>query len=672
MGQYGALGYAVDHGWSTQKIINYYYAPGSLATDGGNPSQTVEISAVTGSVTEVLGAGLAVNGTTINAPAVRLVRDGSDQKFNVYTGTGCSPSTWTKHEALNAKRLAEAEITTTETSDISKMLRVCQSGNDVAYRGKIVAKVGKNSAGAYTSYTVNVLPMQSYLRGVVPRESPASWADVGGGKGAAALRAQAVAARSYAMSENRSTYYKTCDTTSCQVYKGAGWFVDDKTFTVLEDSRSNKAIDDTNGWYVKLGGKAARTEFSSSTGGWTAGGTFNAVQDQGDGIASNPNRNWSATMKVTDIASALGVGTLSSIAITGRNGLGADGGRVTEVTVKSGSTTKKFTGNEIRSKLGLKSDWFTFSAIQLPNPPGVSRVSGADRYATAAAISAQHYSAKAPVVYITSGENFPDALVGGAVAAQQNAPLLLTTPRGIPAVTASELKRLQPATIVILGGKSAVTAAVATALAPYASTGKVSRISGADRYETSAKASSATFAPNVANVLIATGANYADATVGAPAAARHASPVLLVPPTGSIPAPVAAELKRLQPKAITILGGTASVSTSIEKALKAFSPTVGRWAGANRYATAAVVGQQKVFSPVSTVYIATGENYPDALAGAAAAGMKGAPILTVAARSLPSATASALKALKPTRIVVLGGTASISGDVLQQLGGYIK
>src|SRR5947209_17510122 len=110
------------------------------------------------------------------------------------------------------------------------------------------------------TYVVNYLPVELYLRGVVPRESPASWGDAGGGKGIEALKAQAVAARSYAWGESRSTAFKTCDTTSCQVYGGAGL-----NGQLSEDPRSNAAVAATAGEVrVKPDGTTARTEFSSS------------------------------------------------------------------------------------------------------------------------------------------------------------------------------------------------------------------------------------------------------------------------------------------------------------------------------------------------------------------------------------------------------------------------
>ena len=99
--------------------------------------------------------------------------------------------------------------------------------------------------------------MEDYLRGVVPRESPASWGDAAGGAGINALRAQAVAARSYAQAENRYPYAKTCDTTTCQVYGGAGLNgAASRTHAPTGRSPTPPAQ------VMTLGGQVARTEFS--------------------------------------------------------------------------------------------------------------------------------------------------------------------------------------------------------------------------------------------------------------------------------------------------------------------------------------------------------------------------------------------------------------------------
>ena len=96
------------------------------------------------------------------------------------------------------------------------------------------------------------------------------------------------------MSENRYPYAKTCDTQDCQVYGGAALrYVGSSTVTNLEDSRTDQAIAETNGYVVRnSNGTIVRTEFTSSNGGRTAGGTFPVKVDQGDLLADSPNQSW--------------------------------------------------------------------------------------------------------------------------------------------------------------------------------------------------------------------------------------------------------------------------------------------------------------------------------------------------------------------------------------------
>jgi SpoIID/LytB domain protein len=211
-----------------------------------------------------------------------------------------------------------------------------------------------------TSAVVNRLLLEQYLRGVVPREMPASWADLGAGRGAQALRVQAVAARSYAISSPRNSYATTCDTISCQVYGGEYTRPQgSSTRTSREDPRSDAAIAATAGIVRKhSNGAVSRTEFSASSGGWTAGGTFPAVQDVGDATATNHNHNWAVAIDAGTLAAKLGTPAITGISITQRNGLGADGGRVLRVVVDTTGGPHTFTGAQFRSKVGLKSDWF--------------------------------------------------------------------------------------------------------------------------------------------------------------------------------------------------------------------------------------------------------------------------------------------------------------------------
>ena len=192
---------------------------------------------------------------------------------------------------------------------------------------------------------------------------------------------------------------------------------------------------------------------------------------------------------------------------------------------------------------------------------GTLRLAGADRYATAAAISRATFAASVPVAYIATGTNYPDALSGVPAAGLHGGPILLVDLKGIPAPTRGELERLQPQRIVVLGGPGAVPNRIVTDLQGY-TLGAVERRSGADRYATAIATSQATFGPRVDRVFIATGLNFPDGLSGGPAAALSGGPLLLVPGS-SVPDVVRAELLRLDPDRVTLLGGTGVLSESV-------------------------------------------------------------------------------------------------------------
>ena len=221
------------------------------------------------------------------------------------------------------------------------------------YRGELRAV---NNDG--NQRTVNAVPVEAYLRAVVPLEMPASWALLGDGAGAAAVQSQAVSARSYALGENRTSYARTCDTISCQVYGGRA-VRRSGVITDNEHPLSTEAIDATTGVVRMRDGNVARTEFSSSTGGWTAGGVFPAVEDLGDAVDRNPNHDWTEEIPVSDLEARYGGRQLDRAFISERNGLGEDGGRVIEVTLIFGDETFLVDGNDFRRSFGLLSDWFT-------------------------------------------------------------------------------------------------------------------------------------------------------------------------------------------------------------------------------------------------------------------------------------------------------------------------
>ena len=162
--------------------------------------------------------------------------------------------------------------------------------------------------------------------------------------------------------------------------------------------------------------------------------------------------------------------------------------------------------------------------------------------------------------------------------------------------------------------------------------------------------------------FVATSSAFADGLAGGALAAGR-GPLLLTPSDRISPA-VLQELKRLSPRQIVVFGGSAAINPEAVQQLERIGPTM-RIAGANRYATAAAVAREFPGSP-ATVFVATGENFPDALAAVPVAFGDG-PVLLTARTRLPAATLEAIARLDPLQIVVLGGEAAISESVEHQL-----
>ena len=296
--------------------------------------------------------------------------------------------------------------------------------------------------------------------------------------------------------------------------------------------------------------------------------------------------------------------------------------------------------------------------VLVPSPPPAgadasARLAGADRYGTAAAVAHASFSPGVPVVYVATGAGFVDALVAGPAAAHRGGPVLLVTRDAIPASTAAELDRLNPAAIVVVGGAGAVSDGVVASLRSYTS-GAVTRVSGADRYASAAAVSRAAF-PSAPVVYVAGSERFSDALAGAPAAHREGAPLLLVAP-GSVPSATADEIRRLGASRVVILGGTASVSDGAAQQLRSIVPDVVRVASADRYETSASVALRAFPGGARIAYIATGAGYADALASGPAAALAGGPVLLARGNCIPPSVNHALVTLRPSQVVLLGGT----------------
>lgn len=191
-----------------------------------------------------------------------------------------------------------------------------------------------------------------------------------------------------------------------------------------------------------------------------------------------------------------------------------------------------------------------------------TRLAGPDRYATSAAISSANFGAGVPVAYVATGRDFPDALAAGAAGAQVGGPVLLTQPTGLPTSTATELARLQPRRIVVVGSAAVVPDAIMTELQKYS--GQVVRVAGPDRYETSLAIMRDSRAAGAGGlVALATGMDYPDALSAGPMVGAGGGSLVLIKP-GNPLAPLAAEeIVRTDPSVVVAVGSAAVVADSV-------------------------------------------------------------------------------------------------------------
>jgi SpoIID/LytB domain protein len=373
MGQWGALGYAIgqdngDGNWTWQQIVTHYYGGTSVVSDAtdadgsATDGQTISVAMVENAGLDLLATtppgappgGVSVPPSGSTAPAVRFQAAGPGA-WNIYTGPGCAgPWTLTSPNWVGTP--------TTTSANGANQIQLCVAGGSPIVHGTLAALYNSNGQAR----TINLVTLGEYLDDVVPAESSPHWGTLGGAGpqgqqwGFQALEAQAVAARSYVLSTPLSYggYADTCDS-SCQSYPGIR---DENALTTL-------AVTDTAGQVMQAAGAPlpAFTQYSASTGGYTAGGTFPPVVDNGDAVCipgdplgCNPNHDWTTQVPVSSITAAWPqIGTLESIEITSRNGYGDYGGRVNTMQIVGSSATVSVTGTQFALALGLMSNWFT-------------------------------------------------------------------------------------------------------------------------------------------------------------------------------------------------------------------------------------------------------------------------------------------------------------------------
>ena len=241
--------------------------------------------------------------------------------------------------------------------------------------------------------------------------------------------------------------------------------------------------------------------------------------------------------------------------------------------------------------------------------------------------------------------------------------MLLTKRDELPVETAAVLDALAPDAVILLGGTEAVTAGVEEALEPFTTVpGNVHRIAGANRYEVSADVARMIGWSPVA--YVASGQNFPDGLTGGAAAGTELAPLLITRPD-VVPDPVLEVLgTEVIPTQIYVLGGPVAVSEDVVGQLEEIAP-VTRIGGSNRYAVAENVADLHPSTGGATA--ASGENWPDALAGTAFAGLVGDKLLLLKSDGVPRQTRSAVLEHQLVNIDVLGGEKALPEAVLDEL-----
>ncbi len=349
LSQYGAYGYAL-HGWSYGNIIRHYYTGVTLGKVANVPIRVLlRDDAASAVVTDATKFKASWGSTTITLGAgVTATVTWTGSAYRLKAGT----KTWT----------AGGPITFKPGSSRLRLLTANDNGYVGHYRGTL--RVVRTTSGLAI---VNKLPLESYLRGVVPRESPASWP-------LAALEAQAVAARSYAFrSTGGSGLYDVYCTTASQVYGGADG----------EAASSTKAVTATAGIVPKYKGTPIMAFFFSTSGGhtesisnvWTSVSQSSypylvGVPDPYD--STSPYDKWPDNpIKRTpaSIAAALGFtkGPLRAVYVVKRG----TSPRIVKALLIGDGGWQLTDGATIRADLGLRDTWAYFTSLAITPPSGV-------------------------------------------------------------------------------------------------------------------------------------------------------------------------------------------------------------------------------------------------------------------------------------------------------------
>jgi SpoIID/LytB domain protein len=366
MSQFGAQGMGLL-GKTYRQIMKFYFPGTSFAQTKPSRQITVGLSGVVRSTPQ--GNGVVVldrsklvasnRGNPLDLP--NRVGGASVTSFRVVRGgNGLAVYAVSKVKAVKVKGGLDGAVTWRTVGSIadSRIAVSTSTGGKRLYRGYLQVKKGSSSVLA-----ISQVLLEDYLRSVVSHEVPSSWT-------AAALRAQAVAARSYALTSQataRATHrpYDICDNTNCQAYEPIGG----------ESRAESRAVKATRGIYLRSGGQPVLAMFSSANGGYSVSGGrpyLVAQPDPYDGVvtgSANWGHAWDTSVRANEIEHSWPqIGRLQKLKVLGRDGNGQWGGRVLSVGLVGSKSTVTVSADTFRWAVGLKSTWWTVT-----NADGSSR-----------------------------------------------------------------------------------------------------------------------------------------------------------------------------------------------------------------------------------------------------------------------------------------------------------
>ena len=334
LSQYGAYGFA-QKGFSYKRILSHYYKGTDLGSASSKPVRV--LLQASDPYVRVRGASRGPGGERLNPTVTYVAKPASGGRVSL-TGKGKKVGTFG-----SPLRLSSAKPMRLMGGAINGL-------RNGTYRGAFELRGG--AGGGVTA--VNSLPIDDYIRGVIAAEMPSSWHPQ-------ALRAQSVAARTYALSTSKTDggVFDQYPDTRSQVYRGVN----------AETAASNRAVQDTSRQILTFGGKPAVTYFFSTSGGKTenvensfVGSTpkpwLKSMDDPYDNIS--PKHRWRLRFSANSLGAKLGApGTYEKVRVIKR-GLSP---RIVRARVYGSKGTRVLTGPQIRARLGLYDTWAYFSTI---------------------------------------------------------------------------------------------------------------------------------------------------------------------------------------------------------------------------------------------------------------------------------------------------------------------